>query len=60
MDIVESNRRFDTLEALVRKVGLDTTLEGKGPFTIFIPTDASWMHVPEEILTRLLRGKSAS
>jgi uncharacterized surface protein with fasciclin (FAS1) repeats len=37
--LVKSNAMFDTLEAALEAAGLDKTLEGPGPFTVFAPTD---------------------
>jgi uncharacterized surface protein with fasciclin (FAS1) repeats len=37
--LVKSNAMFDTLEAALKAAGLDKTLEGHGPFTVFAPTD---------------------
>ena len=38
--LVENNHRLDTLEAALEATGLDSTLKGSGPFTVFAPTDA--------------------
>jgi uncharacterized surface protein with fasciclin (FAS1) repeats len=37
--LVKSNAMFDTLEAALEATGLDKTLQGSGPFTVFAPTD---------------------
>ena len=36
-DIVVTNPNFSTLESAVLKAGLETTLSGAGPFTVFAP-----------------------
>ena len=36
------DKRFTTLVALVKQAGLVTTLNGKGPFTVFAPTNAAF------------------
>ncbi|MBK8141929.1 MAG: hypothetical protein IPK57_13755 [Chitinophagaceae bacterium] len=36
-DVVVGNASFTTLEAAVVKAGLQTTLSGTGPFTVFAP-----------------------
>lgn len=41
-DVVVSNASFTTLEAAVVKAGLQTTLSGTGPFTVFAPDDAAF------------------
>ena len=41
-DVVVGNASFTTLEAAVVKAGLQTTLSGTGPFTVFAPDDAAF------------------
>jgi uncharacterized surface protein with fasciclin (FAS1) repeats len=48
---------FKTLVALVKKAGLAGTLSGKGPFTVFAPTDAAFKKVPKETLDALAKNK---
>ena len=48
-----SDRRFDTLVSLVKSAGLAKTLSGKGPFTVFAPTDKAFKKVPAETLESL-------
>jgi uncharacterized surface protein with fasciclin (FAS1) repeats len=50
---------FDTLVALVKRAGLAKTLSGKGPFTVFAPTDAAFEKVPAETLEALQNDTSA-
>jgi uncharacterized surface protein with fasciclin (FAS1) repeats len=50
--------QFDTLVALVKKAGLAGTLSGKGPFTVFAPTDAAFAKVPKATLTALGKDKA--
>jgi len=50
---------FDTLVSLVKRAGLAKTLSGKGPFTVFAPTDAAFDKVPKATLARLGRDKAA-
>jgi Fasciclin domain len=38
--IVNSNNQFDTLETALKTTGLNKTLAGLGPFTVFAPTDS--------------------
>ena len=38
--LVQNNHRLDTLQAALEATGLDSTLRGSGPFTLFAPTDA--------------------
>ena len=50
---------FTTLNSLLAESGLAGTLEGKGPFTVFAPTDAAFAEVPEETLAALSKDKAA-
>ena len=56
-----SDGRFDTLVSLVKSAGLAKTLSGKGPFTVFAPTDKAFKKVPAETLESLgeMRGAQA-
>jgi uncharacterized surface protein with fasciclin (FAS1) repeats len=40
--VASSDKRFTTLVALVKQAGLAKTLSGKGPFTVFAPTNAAF------------------
>jgi uncharacterized surface protein with fasciclin (FAS1) repeats len=50
--------QFKTLASLLGKSGLAGTLEGKGPFTVFAPTDAAFAKVPKATLTALAKNKA--
>ncbi|HEX3139720.1 MAG TPA: fasciclin domain-containing protein, partial [Rhizobacter sp.] len=41
---------FKTLAVALEKAGLIDTLKGKGPFTVFAPTDAAFAKVPKKDL----------
>lgn len=45
--------QFKTLASLLTSAGLVKTLQGKGPFTVFAPTDAAFAKVPKATLTKL-------
>ena len=49
---------FHTLLNLATRAGLAKTLEGKGPFTVFAPTDAAFAKVPKATLAALMKDKS--
>jgi len=49
---------FKTLAVALEKAGLVDTLKGKGPFTVFAPTDAAFAKVPKKDLEALLADKS--
>ena len=40
--VAAGDKRFTTLVALVKQAGLVKTLNGKGPFTVFAPTNAAF------------------
>ena len=50
---------FKTLVAAVKAAGLVDTLKGKGPFTVFAPTDEAFAKIPKETLDGLLKDKAA-
>ena len=45
--------KFDTLVSLVKSAGLAETLSGKGPYTVFAPTDRAFKKVPAKTLDAL-------
>ncbi len=49
---------FTTLATALQKAGLIETLKGKGPFTVFAPTDAAFAKVPKAQLDALLADKA--
>jgi len=55
-NVVEVAREngFSTLAAAIEAAGLTETLSGKGPFTVFAPTDAAFAKLPKGTLERLL------
>jgi uncharacterized surface protein with fasciclin (FAS1) repeats len=49
---------FKTLVAAVQAGGLVETLQGKGPFTVFAPTDEAFAKLPKETLESLLKPEN--
>ena len=49
---------FDTLAALLKQAGLVKTLKGKGPYTVFAPTDKAFSKVPKATLDALAKDKA--
>ena len=49
---------FKTLVAAVKAAGLAHTLQGKGPFTVFAPTDAAFAKLPAGTLQNLLKPEN--
>ena len=59
-DIVETAvaaGQFNTLATALTAAGLVETLKGKGPFTVFAPTDAAFAKLPKATLDALLADK---
>ena len=50
--------QFKTLASLLQKAGLAATLEGRGPFTVFAPTDAAFTKVSKATLASLAKNKA--
>jgi uncharacterized surface protein with fasciclin (FAS1) repeats len=50
--------QFKTLAKLLQTAGLAGTLKGKGPFTVFAPTDAAFAKVPKATLDALAKDKA--
>jgi uncharacterized surface protein with fasciclin (FAS1) repeats len=57
VDTAVSAGDFKTLAVALEKAGLIDTLKGKGPFTVFAPTDAAFAKVPKADLDALLANK---
>jgi uncharacterized surface protein with fasciclin (FAS1) repeats len=51
--------QFKTLVKAVEAAGLAETLSGKGPFTVFAPTDEAFAKLPEGALEGLLKNPEA-
>ena len=50
--------QFDTLASLLKKAGLVKTLKGRGPYTVFAPTDAAFAKIPQATLDELGADKA--
>ena len=60
-NIVENASQSDdhtTLVAAVKAAGLVKTLEGKGPFTVFAPTNEAFKALPEGTVDTLLKPEN--
>ena len=49
---------FKTLATALQAAGLVDTLKGKGPFTVFAPTDDAFAKIPKADLDALLKDKA--
>jgi uncharacterized surface protein with fasciclin (FAS1) repeats len=50
--------QFKTLASLLKQAGLAGTLQAKGPYTVFAPTDAAFAKVPKATLQALGKDKA--
>jgi uncharacterized surface protein with fasciclin (FAS1) repeats len=60
-DLVEtavSNGSFKTLTAALQAAGLVETLKGKGPYTVFAPTDEAFKKLPAGTVENLLKPEN--
>lgn len=55
-----NSKDHTTLVAAVKAAGLVETLEGKGPFTVFAPTDAAFGKLPEGTVQTLVKPENKS
>ncbi len=55
VDTAVADGRFKTLVAAVQAAGLVDTLKGKGPFTVFAPTDDAFAKLPAGTVEALLK-----
>ena len=58
VDTAVSAGSFKTLTTALKAAGLVNTLKGKGPFTIFAPTDEAFAKIPKADLDALLKDKA--
>ena len=49
---------FNTLATALQATGLATTLKGKGPFTVFAPTDEAFSKLPAGTVESLLKPEN--
>jgi len=58
VDTAISAGNFGTLVTALKAAGLVDTLKGKGPFTVFAPTDEAFAKIPKANLDALLADKA--
>ncbi len=56
--VAAGNETFSTLVAAVKAAGLVDTLKGKGPFTVFAPTNAAFEKLPKGTVESLLKPEN--
>ena len=60
VDTAIANGSFTTLVTAVKAAGLVDTLKGKGPFTVFAPTNAAFSKLPKGTIDSLLKPENKS
>lgn len=58
VDTAAANGSFKTFSNALRMAGMVDTLQGKGPFTLFAPTDAAFDKLPAGQLENLLKPEN--
>lgn len=58
VDTAVAAGNFKTLATALGAAGLVDTLKGKGPFTVFAPTDEAFAKIPKADLEALLKDKA--
>jgi len=54
LEVAENDPGLSTFVTVVKAAGLEETLAGEGPFTLFAPTNAAFLQVSPEDLSQLL------
>lgn len=57
-EIAIESKDLSTLVAAVKAAGLVETLSGKGPFTVFAPTNEAFAKLPKEVVADLLKPEN--
>ncbi len=58
VDIAASDPQFSTLVTAIDKAGLKDALSGKGPFTVFAPTNKAFEKLPAGTVESLLKPEN--
>lgn len=58
VDTAAANKDFSTLVTAIKAAGLVETLKGKGPFTVFAPTNEAFAKLPAGTLDDLLKPEN--
>jgi uncharacterized surface protein with fasciclin (FAS1) repeats len=56
--VASANKQLKTLTAAIKAAGLEETLSGKGPFTVFAPTDKAFAALPPGTVDELLKPEN--
>ena len=60
VDVAQKASGFTVLVDALKAADLVKTLQGKGPFTVFAPTDEAFNQLPKETLASLLKPENKS
>ncbi|HCM83904.1 MAG TPA: fasciclin domain-containing protein [Alphaproteobacteria bacterium] len=58
LDLAASDSQFSTLAKAIKAAGLETTLNGNGPLTIFAPTNAAFDKLGQQKLNELMKPEN--
>jgi uncharacterized surface protein with fasciclin (FAS1) repeats len=58
VELASTNASFKTLTKAVQAAGLTETLSGKGPYTVFAPTDEAFAALPQGTVENLLKPEN--
>ncbi len=58
VDTAKEAGTFNTLLTAVKAAGLESTLRGEGPFTVFAPTDEAFQKLPKGTVEELLKPEN--
>jgi uncharacterized surface protein with fasciclin (FAS1) repeats len=59
-EVASTNDKLKTFVTALKAAGLEKVLSGKGPYTVFAPTDEAFAAVPPEALQDLLKKENQS
>ena len=55
VEVIDADDKLKTLAAAIKAAGLDKALSGKGPFTIFAPSDEAFAALPPTAVADLMK-----
>ncbi|MGB7441766.1 MAG: fasciclin domain-containing protein [Coleofasciculaceae cyanobacterium] len=58
LEQTSSRDQFRTLTTVIKKAGLEATMAGVGPYTVFAPTDEAFAELPQGTLEELLQPEN--
>jgi uncharacterized surface protein with fasciclin (FAS1) repeats len=58
VDTMAATPDLSTLSAAIKAAGIGDTLKGKGPYTVFAPTDEAFKRLPANTMTNLMKPEN--